>query len=238
MKKILLLILLLTLTTGCDVEYNLTIDDFYTEEVKFYYDSDFDNSNPYYILAYIYSSDNSELTEKVEGEIYYDNFSGLNYEGYRFQFTEDEFLDSNILNTCYSIYTTEENGVMKINTNNINSCFSFYSNLDNITIKITDVNNEIIYSNAQSVLGNIYVWNFNSDDRYDSYIEIQIGEEITDTEEDESSDNYSTYTENNNLTSEEELVNEYGIYIIVGTLAVFFAVIFSIVYIKTKNNNR
>lgn len=227
MKKIFIIIIIL-LSTGCEVEYNLSIGENYSENITIFYDEDYENSQSLInYVAFTYGVGSSETNDKISGVEYYNGFIGNNFFEYNYDFTQENFIDSFAANYCYNIYMTEDNGVITINTNNVNNCFNYYSNLDLITINIVDELNQFSSTNASSVSNNIYSWTFNSDDSYNSYIEIKI-------EEDLAEDNYN---ENNFSNTEEEfsedneIINYMNIFYVIIS---FFLVFTIIVYLKSK----
>lgn len=176
MKKILFLIGLSFLLTGCTINYNLEISDnkfketitgnVLNSELKTGDDTDF---NIYYHLL------NSEQPAfKNNNSIYYNKKTEkkneeIDYE-YTYEFNENNFINSKILNECFDNFTFEN----KDDNYYINVAGDFkcaYTDKININIK-TDY--QVITNNADKKSKNTYTWIIEKDNIEDLDFNIVI----------------------------------------------------------------
>ncbi len=165
MKKIKLIFLvgLVFVITGCDVNYNLTIEEnSMTESVDFLYDNTAENKSiiDNYLksdyMAY-YDMDSRTTHNYEKKEIENDNNVGMNLS-YRFQ--GDRLQNSSLLDMCYykkSIVKTDDEIV--ITTDGKTTCFykDTTRNIDRLVINIT-TDLKVTENNADEVDGNTYKW--------------------------------------------------------------------------------
>ena len=169
MKKILLLVVLF-LTSGCTVNYNLTIDknnNLYEEILVQTEDSNESlelYSDPWPTKVYYSDLDSGESPEKLEGVDYYKEEVTLNNGFYQKKlfFTPDitRFNDINSIKSCYEhFYFTEdkENNTITLSTSPEFLCMSNYPSLKKVNIKL-NVSNPVKAHNAKNINGNTYEW--------------------------------------------------------------------------------
>lgn len=188
-----IVLLLLFLISGCDVNYNITVsNDSVMESSNFYFDVSDINSNEYYdgkhntsnlpkfidsnyrqdYFAYIYSfNDLSKYSKSISS----DN-NGFNL---KFNYDLEKFGGSNIFNACKkSNYTVDDKNIV-IDVSDVSNCFynDSYGSLNSIKINIkTDL--KVLKNNADSVNKNIYTWNINRDNYRNKKIYIKIKKKI------------------------------------------------------------
>lgn len=182
MKKIISLILMLVLLTGCEATYNLQIDgDDISENINIY-TTDMANINTpmsdygdlslkelfdmqqdsFYTVYYNDESYNPYEEEKQSNVKYYNQEAistnsryGMNYT---YKFTSDDIVRSRAINTCYNTFTVNKsNNIYSLSTNNLAKCFKNYTLLDRLTINIK-TSNRVMVQNADSVNNDTYTW--------------------------------------------------------------------------------
>ena len=192
MKKYLIIIMFLLLLTGCDVTYNITIDDKIEESTNFYFEESDYSYDTYYAD---YGDDNissfSNIDEFIQS-IYNEDYLAFdgdfnNQELYNVQkindgislnysYKYDNFDKSSILNYCGGIVEYQTgNDTVSISVNDFFNCFmsEYGSVLDNLTINIS-TNFKVLENNADKVNGNVYTWNVNMDNAVDKKVYIKI----------------------------------------------------------------
>lgn len=165
MKKIgiVLIVSLSLLITGCDAEYNLTIEkNQMIESVDFLLD-DIPANQPIlknYLksnyMAY-YDMDNRKTNNYEKKAISNDDEIGMNLT---YSYTSDNLKKSSLLDRCYYKKTiTKTEDTIIINTDGKTTCFykddSKY--LDKLIINIK-TNLKVLEQNADKVKGNTYTW--------------------------------------------------------------------------------
>lgn len=170
MKRILLCLLLLLLTTGCTAEYNLTIDDlenFTYEETGYIRTSNLEEISTIYdsewpTVAYTDSDYDSEAPTKFPDEEYYEVESskiGEIYQvKYHYTFLSNRFNDSVGVKTGFYDFKKTKN--TEENTTTLDTGKFYYEkfpDLEKLTINLT-VNNPVVSHNADEVNGNVYTW--------------------------------------------------------------------------------
>lgn len=161
MKKILGVVLLLFLLTGCDVEYNLKIDDnTYLEDININlphtdgWKQTVNRMSKVNQISYINSSNEKN---------YYDIKSSNGYSiNYKYKFDSSSILHSEAINRCYNIVGLEDNtedNSMTFYTNTVFKCL--YNDgrqvIDSATINIITPL-KVLDNNADKVEGNKYTW--------------------------------------------------------------------------------
>ena len=177
--KIIFVISLLILLTGCTSEYTLEISNNKFEEQ---------------ISTVIPKNAIPELTQEVlDGQVDLDDqITPFLEEKTHSLITNDKFYDKKVINKDDFVivelgYLYDENEFKKANS--INTCFEYpeldfsekyYINLqgafyclygDTVDIKIK-TNNNVVHNNADEVLGNTYIWRINEENS--NYVDIQI----------------------------------------------------------------
>ena len=195
MKKIILVIALLLFASGCDVVYNLDIDnELYKENLLVSTSSeskDYENVKNYYWPKPIdYTTTGySESPRQVEGITYYNYENTSNDKlasfSYFYDMNEIELKNSAIIHNCYlnfNIYENEDDKTKTISTSNEFLCFSKYPPLENVTINLTTKEN-VVEHNADSYSGNTYTWKINKLTAKNKPIRIVTGTQIKEESE-------------------------------------------------------
>lgn len=182
MKKLLFIIILILFISGCSSTYNLEIaNDSFKENINLKFDKNEIPSESFVediedieiddqITPIIkeeqsafFSVKNKYYNKKV---LYYDNYIDVNLS---YEFTENEFKDSNSLNSCFENFIFDNMDSYYIHV--YGNFYCLYSDEISISIK-TD--NKVIRSNATSVDENIYTWKINQDNKQDIDIELEV----------------------------------------------------------------
>lgn len=174
MKKILLLITLVLLLTGCKATYNISFDsNEINESIKIYTDN-----------TLIESADQKTI-QKASDELYnfeygYDyykkekffegNNTGYNYT-YGFNYSDYNMYTQ--LQKCYDEFNYQNGDYITLNTSNEFTCFDYYPEIEEVTINITS-KYEITNSNADEVNKNTYTWVINKDNYKNKPLSIRI----------------------------------------------------------------
>lgn len=177
MKKI-FAILFLILLSGCTTNYNLKIsNDSFEENISVHIDKSEipsytggevetdDQITPF--LNNDYSalfSDNNAYYEKNRTD--FDNYIQVDMN---YNYSEEEFSDSNSLKLCFSDYEFTYEDSYYIHA--YGEFYCLYS--DDINISI-ETNNKVIKNNADSVNGNVYTWNVNKNNVRNVNIEFEV----------------------------------------------------------------
>lgn len=183
MKKIISLIFILFLMTGCDATYNLTLENNQiTESLQIINDNNADreirdtflNS----ALATDYREDIPEVNIKQDGIKYYtikkydsENTLGISYES---DFTLYEYQYSTIVNTVTKSFDYQNNkDGININIQKPLDAFILYPDLNNLTIKFK-TNHQVIKNNADEIAGDTYYFYLNKNNYQDKTIIIEL----------------------------------------------------------------
>lgn len=195
-KKLLFLLILLLMTTGCSATYDIEI---YNDQVKekmefvntdsFSWDSEVQYGLSYRTLLdaslnYPYPAFYSTIVDendtiKLDGVEYYKNtlIEESNKLGQRLEynkFTLDNFNDSGIIKKCYQYFNIiEKDDEIVLSTSLKNKCFEEYPLLDTITVNLK-TNHKVVNSNADLVNGYHYTWNLIRESKDDASISITI----------------------------------------------------------------
>lgn len=249
MKKLLLLISLLFIVSGCSATYNIEIKDnkiyetlSIIEKNKNLWDSKRANGLIYrnqildaksWPLGSFYDKQTSEYeAEKVDGFEYYDislinNTSSLGLK-YSYTFDNSNYDKSTLLRNCFSnVSKYTNNGLTVITTSVGFKCFNDYDMLENVKVNIvTDY--EVQGHNADSVNGTTYSWSINKNNANKKIIYIKY---------------YSKTNKKDEQTTDEKVksfwkTNWYIFVIILFCLLVIGLFIFNNINEKNKNNNR
>lgn len=176
MKKILLLGLFVLFLSGCDVEYNLVVDDM---NDKIYNEKILINSESYELIQSAYDNVwptnayndgmfNSESPEKIPGVEYYNvnSYKKNNhfFIDYRYQFPSGKFSKSNGVNSAFNQFSKKYNPDLNITTID-SGVFNYekFSQLDNLKITV-QINNVVKKHNASIANENEYIWNFSNEE--------------------------------------------------------------------------
>lgn len=219
-KKIIVLIIMLLLTTGCTCEYNLNIDgNTYKEEINILgTDSEeinnFNNDWKVPVDKDEYNNISGEPgTEiKINGDTYTYKISGNNLI-FSYDFTRNRLNNSTAISNCYDKATIQsyENSIV-ISTSNKVSCFDKYPTLTMVKVNITTDKN-VTSNNADSVNGNTYTWNLTKNNSSDKSINM-----IIDNKEDNSQN--QTTPDDNSANQPQNNNKDYTLYIFCGILLI------------------
>jgi len=189
MKKIIMLIGLLFLLTGCSVNYEIDLDaNFKNEEIKVIVSSEDDpryivSLNEWPKLAFYDEITSSETPTKVTGVEYYNSRLNGNVVLFDYTFNNSDFSRSKAIRTCYSNFVYEQNITsIEISTSNVNRCFSEYSALTSIKV-ILKTSHKVISHNADNVNNTSYEWNINRDNYTNKPINLIAEIELPSQEE-------------------------------------------------------
>lgn len=195
-KKILFLLILLFMTTGCNANYDIEIYNNQVKEKMEFVNTDNTSwdSEVQYGLSYrellnasyrypypVFSSTvvDEDDTIKLDGIEYYKNtlIEENNKLGQRLeynQFTLDNFSDSSLVKKCYQYFNIiEKDDVIVLSTSLENKCFKEYPLLDTITVNLK-TNHKVVSNNADITNGYHYTWNLTKENQEDAAISITI----------------------------------------------------------------
>lgn len=177
MRKLLLFIVCILMLTGCDVEYNLTIDnDSFDEKITLSLlkqDISFENMKDY-LKNKIPISDERYETRFYEASIdVHENSYDLVYD-YSHDF--NSFKQGFFVNNCYTdISIDEEDDEINISSGQNFRCLNPDNGLvaDNAKINIK-TKLEVLDNNADSVNGDTYTWNINRSNYKTKMINLKL----------------------------------------------------------------
>lgn len=187
-KKILILLFLIIMISGCQVNYNLTItsnsfnesSDIIPEDYDIYQNTnlnDFLKSFTNNKISPFYN-DIDEINEVSSSDINpthsysFNNLDrGINI---KYNYNQNDIVLSKMIKECFNEVNIQDNNqYIRINTSNECKAFKRYSLLNNINIYIkTDL--KVIYSNADSVNGNTYIWNIDKNNYNSKNISLTL----------------------------------------------------------------
>lgn len=195
MKKLVVLLGIIFVVSGCEATYNLEID---SENIK-------ENLE---VLAI----DTEELNTTLEGydvtlkelilnqydgfeRVYYDDPKYNPYEeerqpevkyynqrlideagkygiGYDYKFTTSDIYRSQIINSCYKTFSVSKNKkIYTLRTDNVARCFQDYSLLDKVVVNVK-VLNRVVYANADRINDDVYTWIITRDNAKNKIIKL------------------------------------------------------------------
>lgn len=186
-KKIILLLVLTIILTGCNAEYNLEIKDGKVYEVSSFREereklgNNFQESEQTIKQviddAYDNFHDKNNLQEEEKtrsflfSRINEEKFYGIEYKN---EFEIDKYNDSPVIDQCYDeVKVTTENNILKISTNEYFKCYDFYEDLNIVTINIT-TNNKVKKNNADKIKNNTYTWTVTKDNAKNKKIVFEV----------------------------------------------------------------
>ena len=193
-KRIMILISLFLVTTGCSVNYEVTLDDNLLSEVlkitenqdsltsdyKDLIDNIYNLPQPVYTDADVNPYDETQIIEGVE---YYQKnmISSQNEYGIEIKYNHslNEYEKSNIINRFYKNVTVLRDGNnITLSTSRNNLCFDIYDNLEeiNIIINFDAKKYEVITHNADQEEKGKYYWNINSSNYNNKSVVIELEE--------------------------------------------------------------
>ncbi len=212
--KILFIFLIVTMMSGCTVNYNLTISKkSINENAELYVDKSRINDTTNYngeTFKQAIDTEYKMYTRVNYNEPTYNPYagdpqSGIEYytkklintnERYGVKYSYDRELsnlaNSNAINYCYKNMSVSSDGNINfINPGIIASCFETYSDLDELNITITLEDYIFVYSTANEIKGNNYIWHLNRDNYKTNLVRFKYAE----------SDPYNKDTTNQNNPS-------------------------------------
>ena len=222
MKKKWLLILILTIicSTGCEATYNLTITkNGMTESADFLVSNTSDNQeilDQYLSSSYMayYNMDSKQSVNYEKKELKKDDEIGMNLTH---QYSGDDLQNSSLLNRCYykKSITRTQNEIV-ITTDGKTTCFykDEVKTLDRLVINIkTDL--EVTENNADEIKGNTYRWIIDESNYQNHPITMKI-----------------------DLTEKESSSINLPLLVIVGIILVGAITLLILIKIKNKKNNK
>ena len=164
--KYFIIIMILTILTGCSIDYNLYVTDNYIDEnININADDNSENINDankkYNPLHYSDDIEYNQTVKRKNGKII------VNLQ-YRYKF--EEFKNANSFNQgFYNRNVSLEDDIININL----SDFSGFAPTVDFDIRIK-TKNEVIESNADIVKGNTYIWHVDGKHKDKLKIDIKI----------------------------------------------------------------
>lgn len=218
--KILILFLVLLLSTGCSVDYNLTIDELNAiEDFSLYVDNN--SSNTAMINDMYQRQTESFFNQDTDDSEYYEVKKGLTKDkkslflNFRYNYPLKKLQNSNAISECfYNKSVTKDQEYITLNTSKGFDCIYKDTDLqiEDLTINIK-TNLKVVETNSDKVKKNTYTWHIDKDNYQEKNIYMKI-----------------SYTEENR---EKSVISEYlaiPIVMIVTVLLIFVAFKF-----RTKN---
>lgn len=235
-KKIIMLVGILFLLTGCTVDYNLYINNGSIDE-QIILNGTSTHIQPYSVY---YDIDGfSETGVKLDGIEYYDESFINNSTTLSYSFSWDNYNRSRAARTCLKSHklVLNNNNNYILNTSIGLSCFNQYQNLDklNINISLDGKIFEVISSNADINNGSDYTWIIDRNN-YDSK-HIQLVFNYKSIELDPSTNNPTNNNGNNGngiISPEvEKVANDYFWLIMGGSFLLLGIGIFIVIKVKS-----
>lgn len=163
MKKIFILLCLLLLT-GCNVTYEIKLNNNKIKEKLVLIESnkslfDVENDTGWTLRqtfdSLLNESDEFSVEEYSVKSLNKEGQLGVEYNSNKIS----ELRNSSVINQCYTNPSFEVNdSIVTINTGTNFTCYDFYDNLETIKVVLT-TNHKVISSNADIVEDNKYIWN-------------------------------------------------------------------------------
>lgn len=256
MKKIKLLfltILIVTLCTGCSIEYNINITDDKIQEIINVTDyisttrsenDILEHYNTWYptFVNFIKEGESIEIedyTQKIAGIEYHNkNINKLNdgYEySYNYTYNINEYYDSYAIANAFIEPIVHADGsslVLRTSKENLLCQYDYFDSVKvNITID-TDVY-KLNYTNTSDIKNNTYTWTLDHSNCDDSQIILTLDKKIQEEESNPSDIKDKTDKKNNN-----SILDKYILYIFIGIIAliVYFGYKWFLKF-KDKNND-
>ncbi len=177
MKKIIMLVLLVILLTGCSAEVNVIINDTGINETITITDN---NTSSYYNNVPAFYKDvfsDIEPDVKNPGVEYYNRNITQGSDGYKinysYKYNFDNYKNARTVKTAFKSFNlrkdvSEKQIIISTDSSQL-SLFNTYSNLSSVRVNITPTY-QVVKSNADYVNGNIYTWNFSKGTKKNIYI--------------------------------------------------------------------
>ncbi len=235
MKKIIFLIFILFLMSGCNVIYEVDISkEGIKENIKIMAENELDNefiaSAQEPITAFYDSQVYSETLEKVPGVEYYNDYKEMNNGLYVYTldylFTHENFKKSKIINNAVSAFNiTDNDGTFSYNVGSYIKAFLFQNEINNLKVQVNVSDDyEIVDTNASEVTNNTMVWNVTKND----YEYFPINFSLKDL----------NYVSKTNETKEENSIKNNLFIAFIGVIVFVIVLIILILYRKKINTGR
>lgn len=251
MKKLIILIPMLLILCGCTAEVNIELDDMMLKENisidaypdEYYQKDQLKSAFRNYIPVY------NDITivdtmpdEKVSGVQYYNRSEKDLQNGYRFiynyNFNLEKYKDARSLKGAFKSSTIQYNKKDKeilISTDkNKILYFNEYPSLTRIKVNIKTPY-PVKESNADSISGNIYSWNFDKNTSKNIYLLLDSEKKTTTKEEQDKTEKNplkKPNTEKKDVIS--DFLNEHPLLVVIASIILFIIVV-SIISKITKN---
>ena len=184
--KLLVLVILCLLLSGCTIEYNLDIKNAtYKESVTVTGSDSLEDQNYFNTLKdwsvpafYSDITYNSESPNKADGVEYYDKkINDRDFSVHlKYDFKEEGFRDSLMAKFCYNYFYATNNDDAKTISYTASmdfNCFTTYESLEKVIVKLKS-NRDIINHNADKEEDGSYVWEITKDNAEGKYIFFEI----------------------------------------------------------------
>lgn len=222
MKKIILILPLLFILSGCTAEYNVEIyNDRYIENIKVeeLNPSNFDDYKEGYTIRNLlkeeYNRDNYYYKKKFIED---SNRLLLKYNS---DFSLDTYSTSSVARECYEYFNVLEKGTTTIISTSIkNTCLDDYVWLDKLVINVK-TNHVVKKNNADSVENGVYTWTFDRSNYKEKGIYFEF------------SDEKYVFNYDNEYTKKVVYI-----IVIVGIILLVIGIIVFILSKKRKNSNK
>lgn len=222
--------------TGCEATYTITIDkDTINEKIEVLDNvSDtrtvtdvmdgYKKKYPVYDIEDIIDDD--QLYNIFPNATYYNQTYSIDSNGYHlnyeYTYPIDKYVSANSVNYSYDykdvIY---QDNKLKLNTGCPNSYLRYWDIFTNLTVNIvTDY--VVTNNNADSVIGNRYIWYFNKENNYEKRINFEV-------------DLTKTQSEIDKEEKAKEKKNSFLIPVLIVSLIVYSIIIFVIITKRKKN---
>ena len=245
-KKIILIVFLVMLLTGCDITYNLSVS-----EDEFVESTIFNTSTTDGTKEYLYNLYREEYPIYIDQEyLYYDPYSQItgndyytkNYNelengyifNYQASYNYDDFSRARSLNTIFNTIgvgylDTEDYYYLSMSGIKI---FNYNNTINTITINIEFDRDAIILSNnADTVSGNTYTWQLNPTNLKDiniTYRFLHLTDPDPEPETPENNPSNSDTEQNeevSNWVNDNKVIVYVGVFVILVCIIVIFSVI-------------
>ena len=260
MKKIILLIVCVLTLSGCSVEYNLTIDDSFNENILVFTNdlNNLDiNHEEYYnksyralfsdmlntsVMSYFNDENFDPYGSAIQPNVKYYNkklinngsIYGINYD---FDFDYNNFYRSSAIKSCFNeINISKYQDIYTLKTNNKCNLFDSYPLLDSIKIVI-NIDYDVIYNNADSSSEGVYTWVIDKNNYTNKNISISfdtISDDLDDYNPDDGNEKPDNGGINDNENNSNNEQNENHLLVILLVVSLFFIGLFIIIVIKRK----
>ena len=203
MKKLIGLVVMLLVLTGCSIKYEVDLDQVTNNEnilVTANDETEMEDINYIYTwprTAFYDSVTVSEGPVKLPEVEYYDALLSVSSVNLKYSFPKGDYARSNAINICYDRFSYEEQSdLIRLLSSVKNYCFEDYPSLTSLQI-VVKTSRKVTEHNADSVVGNQYRWDINRDNFENKPIYLLA--EIPQEEPDGSSQEKQEVEESDNL---------------------------------------